>query len=599
MLSVLTNNAAAQAVRALNDATAELALRQQRVATGRAVNGTKDDSATYTIAQSLRSDAGARRAIGQNMARANSVLDVTTSGTERISDLVNQIKAKAYGFSDAADSASRDAIKQDIQALVSQIDTIAKSADFNGTNLLAGRQLPLVQSTRSTAMSASFYPLPDLPTMAALPLGSTLRNTSVTTVGLAASPLTPASFATALASLGGQGAQTASMNGGATAGRVALLVDAYSVPDTVEVWQHGVRRAATGQAYVAGGGAVAPGSPMSGKTLLAFDYDPANGQDLEIRVNPGGATPGTSWAIDALQLQDSSTPPTTATSYAASSELIAKGAATPMPASVDPEQAALQLGNAPENARASYVANLGAQAGRVDLAFDAFGTPDVMEVWQNGARIAATGQSYTAGGGAVPAGTAVSGQQVMSFDYDPSSGAVTFTFNPDGAPANSAWAVTGLALNRPTDPVATASTTINSVQQVGTIPINYDIMIGLDQTTLRVGSRDLTAAGLGLNALDWSEPGRIVDAAVAATAQVNEALGYFGSRARAIDAAASFNSRIIDVLDGATGDLVDADLAKESAKLQAAQIRQQLAAKALSIANEQPKIILSLFDKAA
>ena len=43
------------------------------------------------------------------------------------------------------------------------------------------------------------------------------------------------------------------------------------------------------------------------------------------------------------------------------------------------------------------------------------------------------------------------------------------------------------------------------------------------------------------------------------------------------------------------GSLVDADLAKESAQLQALQIRQQLGTQALSLANQAPQTLLSLF----
>ena len=43
------------------------------------------------------------------------------------------------------------------------------------------------------------------------------------------------------------------------------------------------------------------------------------------------------------------------------------------------------------------------------------------------------------------------------------------------------------------------------------------------------------------------------------------------------------------------GALVDADLAKESAKLQSLQIRQQLGTQALGIANQAPQSLLSLF----
>lgn len=76
---------------------------------------------------------------------------------------------------------------------------------------------------------------------------------------------------------------------------------------------------------------------------------------------------------------------------------------------------------------------------------------------------------------------------------------------------------------------------------------------------------------------------------------VNQALGSLGSQAKQISAHTSFVSKLTDVLETGVGNLVDADLAKESARLQALQVQQQLGAQALSIANQAPQIILSLF----
>jgi flagellin len=56
-----------------------------------------------------------------------------------------------------------------------------------------------------------------------------------------------------------------------------------------------------------------------------------------------------------------------------------------------------------------------------------------------------------------------------------------------------------------------------------------------------------------------------------------------------------FVSKLQDVLESGIGNLVDADIAKESAKLQALQVQQQLGAQALSIANQAPQVILKLF----
>ncbi|MBW8859397.1 MAG: flagellin [Caulobacter sp.] len=76
---------------------------------------------------------------------------------------------------------------------------------------------------------------------------------------------------------------------------------------------------------------------------------------------------------------------------------------------------------------------------------------------------------------------------------------------------------------------------------------------------------------------------------------VNQAVGSIGSQAKQIEAHNTFVSKLSDVLETGVGNLVDADMAKESARLQALQVKQQLGAQALSIANQAPQIILSLF----
>ena len=78
-------------------------------------------------------------------------------------------------------------------------------------------------------------------------------------------------------------------------------------------------------------------------------------------------------------------------------------------------------------------------------------------------------------------------------------------------------------------------------------------------------------------------------------ANVNQALGDMGAQARQIEAHNKFVSKLSDTLTTGVGNLVDADLAKESARLQALQVQQQLGTQALSIANQAPQVILSLF----
>jgi flagellin len=135
--SVNTNVGAAAALQSLNMTSKALAVTQSRINTGLSVASTKDDSASYAIAQNLRSDLGGLKAVSTSLNRAKSVTDVAVAGAEQISDILGQMKAKATQASDEGiDDASRAAINKDFTALRDQITTIVNASVFNGTNLL-------------------------------------------------------------------------------------------------------------------------------------------------------------------------------------------------------------------------------------------------------------------------------------------------------------------------------------------------------------------------------------------------------------------------------------------------------------------------------
>lgn len=76
---------------------------------------------------------------------------------------------------------------------------------------------------------------------------------------------------------------------------------------------------------------------------------------------------------------------------------------------------------------------------------------------------------------------------------------------------------------------------------------------------------------------------------------INDALNRLGSDARYIDAQIGYNRDKLDAVEGGLGALIDADIAKEAARLQALQIRQQLGTQTLSITNQAPQALISLF----
>src|SRR5262245_11260819 len=80
-----------------------------------------------------------------------------------------------------------------------------------------------------------------------------------------------------------------------------------------------------------------------------------------------------------------------------------------------------------------------------------------------------------------------------------------------------------------------------------------------------------------------------------ALTNLNKDMATLGAQAKALEVQKTFLGKLSDSIEAGIGNLVDADLAKESARLQALQVKQQLGAQALSIANAAPSIVLSFF----
>jgi len=86
-----------------------------------------------------------------------------------------------------------------------------------------------------------------------------------------------------------------------------------------------------------------------------------------------------------------------------------------------------------------------------------------------------------------------------------------------------------------------------------------------------------------------------LNAVAASLANVDNALASLGTASKALDTHLNFVSNLQDTLTTGVGNLVNADLAKESATLQALQTKQQLGIQALSIANSSSSALLGLF----
>jgi flagellin len=76
---------------------------------------------------------------------------------------------------------------------------------------------------------------------------------------------------------------------------------------------------------------------------------------------------------------------------------------------------------------------------------------------------------------------------------------------------------------------------------------------------------------------------------------LNSSLAKLGTGSKSLEVHSAFSTKLSDALEKGIGNLVDADMAKESARLQSLQVKQQLGVQALSIANQAPAIIQSFF----
>lgn len=122
-------------------------------------------------------------------------------------------------------------------------------------------------------------------------------------------------------------------------------------------------------------------------------------------------------------------------------------------------------------------------------------------------------------------------------------------------------------------------------------------------STIDIDGYNLTSASTSVLTFDW-DGSDLGSAAGAATEladldtsidNLTSALAALGAGSNSLTLQGNLLSRVADALEVSIGNLVDADLAKESSRLQALQVQQQLAIQTLSIANAAPNAILALF----
>ena len=137
-----------------------------------------------------------------------------------------------------------------------------------------------------------------------------------------------------------------------------------------------------------------------------------------------------------------------------------------------------------------------------------------------------------------------------------------------------------------------SSTTVNSASIKAIANADASATIDIAHANL---SKTNTAIAATLSGLTGTVSAGNVTELESAIQNVSSQLSKLGTGAKALDTHLTNVMKLQDTLDAGVGNLVDADLAKESAKLQALQTKQQLGVQALSIANQSSGILLGLF----
>ena len=109
------------------------------------------------------------------------------------------------------------------------------------------------------------------------------------------------------------------------------------------------------------------------------------------------------------------------------------------------------------------------------------------------------------------------------------------------------------------------------------------------------GSVLTTSLGTGATINTVTSATNMISTINTAITSVASALGKLGTGSKALSTHLTFIQSLQNTIDAGVGNLVDADLAKESANLQALQTKQQLGIQALSIANQSSATLLGLF----
>ena len=146
MSSILTNNSAMVALQNLKQINQNLSATQNEISTGKTISKAQDNSAMWAISKVMESDVSGFRAVSSALSLGESTVAVASTGAEKITDLLKEIKEKVVAAT--GENVDHSKISADATELKNQVISIIAASQFNGTNLLntAGGDITVLSS---------------------------------------------------------------------------------------------------------------------------------------------------------------------------------------------------------------------------------------------------------------------------------------------------------------------------------------------------------------------------------------------------------------------------------------------------------------------
>ncbi len=138
-MTINTNVVSINAQRNLSLSGSQLGTAMQRLSSGLRVNSAKDDAAGLAIAERMNAQSRGLAVAARNANDGISLAQTAEGALGKVGDMLQRMRELAVQASNATNSESdRKALQAEVSQLISEIDRVAKTSEFNGTKLLNG-----------------------------------------------------------------------------------------------------------------------------------------------------------------------------------------------------------------------------------------------------------------------------------------------------------------------------------------------------------------------------------------------------------------------------------------------------------------------------